>query len=309
MSDSDYLTRLARELSDAGIWGDRRARILTEFQEHLSSDPGAELGEPPEIAAQFADELGSDLARQAALRAFAALALAGVLFGIAFITGGRVHSFAAHGSAVGGLGSAVGQSNPSALAMIAMAVCLVAVQVSVAAGVLGLLRAIRLREHVVVATEEATVLVRRAGVALLAGAVALLALPLVAVTLPQLSSSWKVLAYVVTGVGLVSVASAVPAVRAGLRLRPRVEGCAGDLVDDLDAVLPLSPRLLGSPWQFAMIVSVTIAVVLTAAGIAQSDPFDGALRGLADGFACLLGFAFLGRYLGLRTGPSGVRVE
>jgi hypothetical protein len=309
MSDSDYITRLSAALGDAGIRGDRRARILTEFQDHLASDPAVNLGEPGQIAAQFADELGTDLARRAALRAFAALALAGVLFAIAFITVGRVHSSAAEGasSALGGLASAVGRIHPSTLAIIAMVVCLVAVQVSVAAGVLGLLRAIRLRDHVVVATEEAIVLVRRAGVALMTGAVALLALPLVAVTLPQLSSSWKVLAYVVTGVGLCSIASAVPAVRAALRLTPKLDGRAGDLVDDLDAVVPL--RLPGSPWQFAVIVSVAVAVVLTAAGIVQSDPFDGALRGLADGLACLGGFALLGRYLGLRTGRSGLRVE
>ena len=303
MSDSDYITRLSAALGDAGIRGDRRARILTEFDDHVASDPGADLGEPGQIAAQFADELGTDLARRAALRAFAALALVGVLVAIAFITGGRVHSSAAEGasSALGGLASAVGRNHPSTLATIAMAVCLVAIQVSVAAGVLGLLRAIRLRDHVVVATEEAIMLVRRAGVALMTGAVALLALPLIAVTLPQLSSSWKVLAYVVTGVGLCSIAAAVPAVRAALRLRPKLDGRAGDLVDDLDAVVPL--------WQFAVIVSVAIAMVLTAAGVVQSDPFDGALRGLADGLACLGGFALLGRYLGLRTARSGLRVE
>jgi hypothetical protein len=40
--------------------------------------------------------------------------------------------------------------------------------------------------------------------------------------------------------------------------------------------------------------------VIGLAGVVQSDPFDGLARGLADGAACLAGFAVLGRYLGLR---------
>jgi hypothetical protein len=36
------------------------------------------------------------------------------------------------------------------------------------------------------------------------------------------------------------------------------------------------------------------------AGIVQSDPYDGLLRGLLDAAACLAGFGVLGRYLGLR---------
>ncbi len=309
MSASDYVTRLSQALTDAGIRGERRARIVSEFEDHLASNPEADLGEPRQLATQFADELGSDLARRAALRAFGALAFAGILFAIAFVTGGRGHSFAARGatSAIGGLASAVGQSHPSVLTWIAMGVCLVAVQISVAAGLAGLLRAIRLRAQPVVATEEAVMLVRRAAVALGSGAVGVLALPLVAATLPGVSGSWEVLAYVATGAGLVSIAWAVPSVSAALRLKPNVDGRAGDLIDDLDAIVPL--RLPASPWQLAVLLAAGIAVVLTAAGVVQSDPYDGALRGIADGLACLAGFAVLGRYLGLRSGTSPARVE
>lgn len=309
MTESAYLTRLSHALADAGIRGRHRARILTEFEDHLASDPGTNLGEPAQIAAQFADELGTDLARRAALRAFGALALAGVLFAVALVTAGRVHSFAIRGagSAVGGLASVVGRNHPSSLTLVAMGVCLIAVQVSAAAGVLGLLRTIRLRGQVVVTTQEAVMLVRQAGVALLSGTLALVALAMMALSLPQLSSSWKVLAYVVTGVGLTSIASAAPAVSAALRLRPKLEGQAGDLIDDLDAVVPL--KLAVSPWQLAVLLALAIAVLLTGAGIVQSDPYDGAARGIADGLACLAGFALLGRYLGLRSGSTGPLVE
>ncbi|HWD85346.1 MAG TPA: hypothetical protein VG321_06320 [Solirubrobacteraceae bacterium] len=304
MSGSDYIARLSQALAEAGIRGEPRARIVSEFEDHLASNADADLGDPAQIATQFADELGTDLARRAALRAFGALAFAGSLFAIAFVTGGRVHSFAARGatSALGGLASAVAHNHPSLLTVIALGACLAAVQVSVAAGLAGLLRAIRLRGQPVVATEEAVMLVRRAAVALGSGAVGLLALPLVAATLPQLSGGWKVLAYVVAGVGLVSIAWAVPSVSAALRLKPNVEGRAGDLIDDLDAIVPL--RLPGSPWQFAVLLAVGIAMVLTVAGIVQSDPYDGAARGIADGLACLAGFAVLGRYLGLRQGRA-----
>lgn len=296
-----YLPQLSSALGEAGIRGERRARILAEFEDHLAIQPDADLGEPGKIATQFADELGTDLARRAALRAFGTLVLAGVLFGIAFVTGGRGHLFAARGSnpAIHGLAWAVAHSNPSRLAQIAMAVCLVAAQVSIVTGVLGLLRAIQLRGRAIVATQEAVVLVRRAGVALGAGAVTMLALPLVALSSPGLSSGWKVLAYVLAGVGLMAIASAIPAVRAALRLKPRLDGRAGDLLYDLDAVSPV--RLPGSPWQVALIIALGVAVVLTAAGVAQSDPFDGVARGIADGLACLAGFALLGRYLGLHT--------
>jgi hypothetical protein len=302
MSEPDYITRLSQALVGAGIRGERRARIVSEFEDHLASNPEADLGEPGRLATQFADELGSDLARRAALRAFAALAFAGILFVIAFLTGGRVHSFAVHGATLarGGLASFVGRSHPSTLAVIAMAVCLVAVQVSGAAGLAALLRAIRLRGQPVMATQEAVTLVRRAAVALSTGAIGLLALPLVAVEIPQLSSSWKVLAYVAAGIGLISIASAVPAVCAALNLKPGLDGQAGDLVDDLNAIVPL--RLPGSPWQLAIVLSAGIALVLAAAGVIQSDPYDGAVRGIADGLACLLGFVLLGRYLGLCTG-------
>lgn len=48
-----------------------------------------------------------------------------------------------------------------------------------------------------------------------------------------------------------------------------------------------------------MIVAGAVAVAITVASVPASDAFDGALRGIADALVCLLGFATLGRYLGL----------
>jgi hypothetical protein len=47
-------------------------------------------------------------------------------------------------------------------------------------------------------------------------------------------------------------------------------------------------------------VAAGVALVITLGGVAGSDGYDGALRGLLDALACLGGFALLGRYLGLR---------
>ncbi|MFZ1997573.1 MAG: hypothetical protein WAU75_25870, partial [Solirubrobacteraceae bacterium] len=83
---ADFQTRLGQELTAVGISGRLRGRILDEFADHLTCDPQAALGEPGALARQFADELGSTRARRAAVIAFAALALAGTLFGLAFVT-------------------------------------------------------------------------------------------------------------------------------------------------------------------------------------------------------------------------------
>jgi hypothetical protein len=64
------IDELARELTLVGVRGRRRERILDEFADHLACDPGAQLGEPRQLAAQFADELASDAARGTAFGSF-----------------------------------------------------------------------------------------------------------------------------------------------------------------------------------------------------------------------------------------------
>lgn len=83
---TDFEARLGQELRRVGIHGRLRGRILAEYADHLACDPEAQLGEPGALARQFADEVGSTRARRAAVTAFAALALAGVLFAAAFVT-------------------------------------------------------------------------------------------------------------------------------------------------------------------------------------------------------------------------------
>lgn len=85
----NYMDSLAVELAAAGIPARRRARIVAEFSDHLHENPEAELGEPRDLACQFADQLGTRLARGTAYQAFAALAVAAIVLVVMFFNGGR----------------------------------------------------------------------------------------------------------------------------------------------------------------------------------------------------------------------------
>jgi hypothetical protein len=280
-----YTETLSRELSAVGIRGRRRTRILTEVADHLSCDPAAELGAADQLARQFADELGTSLSRRAAFAVFAALALAGVLSAVAFLTN------------PGLLRSATDTARP--FSDLAAALLVLGPQVAFVAGLLGAVRAVRRRGTIVLARAEAQVIVRRSAVGLLGGLGSMLGFALMAVILGNRAPGWWVVATIVMScAGALALLLAAPSVLAAARLRPVAEGPGGDLFDDVGPLMP--SRLRGKPWSLALLVAGGLALVITLAGVLQSDPFDGALRGLADGGACLIGYAALSRYLGLR---------
>jgi hypothetical protein len=107
------------------------------------------------------------------------------------------------------------------------------------------------------------------------------------------------------------------------RLRPTREGPAGDLTADLGIDDPrATPRRIVVVLSVVIVVvlsvvivvvlsvvivvvlSVVIVMVMVAIGVRADDLYDGIIRGLFDGAACLVGFAVLGQCLGLRR--SGV---
>jgi hypothetical protein len=281
-----YLETLDRELTAAGIRGRRHARILAEFADHLECDADAELGEPANLARQFADELGTVLARRAAFVAFTGLAVAAALFAVGFITAQNRFfvSSSAASPPLGGLGAWM---------------AVLGAQVALVSGSLAALRAFRRRSDGVVSRSEASVLNRRAAVGVGAGVLTMAGFALSAIALRgHVAGWWTTLALSLAGAGILVLLATAPVVLAAARLRPLGAGVAGDISDDVGPLMPRSLR--GRPWGFALAVAAAVAVVITAAGIVQSDPFDGALRGVADGLACLAGFAVLGRYLGLR---------
>jgi hypothetical protein len=271
-----FLKQLGDELRAAGVTGRRRERILAEYADHLSCDPAAQLGSPPELARQFVDELGTSRARRSAAAAFGALALAGLL------------SIGAFASAnLGPLKS----SEQHPLARLAASVLVLAAQVAFATGVLAALRAFWRRGVHSLPRAEATVVLRRTCIALLAGLVSMVALAVMAVALRHTeSAAWRTYTLIAAG-------AAFPAALAATRLRPTGDGESGDLFDDLGPLAP--PRLRGRPWRFALLVAGALFVLVTLQGVVVGDPFDGLARGAVEACACLLGFAALGPYVGL----------
>ena len=286
---ADYLESLSAELAQVGLGRGLRRRIVTEFADHLESDPDADLGAPATLARQFADELGTARARSAAFRSFGALALAGTLFAATMLLT----------AALGG----VGRANLSRPVTLLLLCCIIAAQVSFVAGGLGFLRAYRLRGQSVIPQAEAVVLRRRAAVGLATGALTLVALPTLALAAPHvMSASWRVAAWATAGVGLVAILVAAPAAVAAARVSPVAGGGAGDLFGDLGPLVP--EPLRAGPWRFAFAVALALGAVIAIAGAGADDPYDGALRGLVEAIAVLAGFGLLGPYLGLTSRAS-----
>src|ERR1700744_410973 len=155
MTDTQqYLNDLDAQLAPAGIRGVRREGIVAERADPLSCDPDADVGAPPPLATQFADELGTSFARTAAFQAFVALALAGVLV--------AVRAVALLPLTATSFGTAD---------TVSLLISAVAAQVALVAGGLGLVRALQLRGRGIVPRKEASVLARRAGIGLAGGVV------------------------------------------------------------------------------------------------------------------------------------------
>jgi hypothetical protein len=276
-----YLEALDLELVDVGIPSRLRRRILAECEDHLRSDDGAldRFGTPAEVANGFAAELGARTSRRAAVRAFVALGIAGAVYAASFIGA----SFAGHPA----------PDTWPLLAQLALVAVILAPQVSFVAGSLALVRAVR-RRAIVLPSAELRVINRRTGIALAFGIVTMVALGVLALELRHESAGWWV-ALTLVGVAIAMpllLLAALPATVAA-HLKPRVAGDAGDLFDDLGFGRT-------EPWRFAGLVAVGLGLVVFLVAAIQGDPFDGAVNGTAEALACLVGFAALGRYLGLR---------
>ena len=152
-----FLDDLSDELAAHGVRGRTRARIVAEAEDHLRSDPTAQerFGSAREVANAFAAELGTQAVRRAAVGVFAALAVAGAVYAVCFVT----LSFA----------NPPTETFTSALGAIALAAMILAPQVAFVAGALALARAVRRRRERVLPTDELRVIRRRTTIALLSG--------------------------------------------------------------------------------------------------------------------------------------------
>lgn len=190
------IEELDRELRAVGVPARRRRRIRLEFEDHLACQPGADLGNPHELARQFADELGTVYARRAGLGVFLALVPVGALV--------CVLALSRHG-VVFNVGATLGG------------------QLAFVGGTLALLRAWRVRKQPVIAAADSRVIARRAALGILGGVITLAAVAL---------SVRGDLVWVTVAVGCVALAAAGVAL-AATRLRPTAAGSAGDLSFDL----------------------------------------------------------------------------
>lgn len=267
-----WLDDLEWELRRACVPSRRRRRIGLELADHLACDPEAaeRLGEPPALARRFADELGTVFARRAALAGFLALVPLGVLFAALF--------------------TLVSTTNVEPGATILL-VC--GVQLAFVGGTLGLVRAWRLREAVVIPSAEARVLHRRAALGLAGGAVTVAALAALASgRYGGAELSHAGLAWTTVAAGAASVAAGTLVLFHATRFRPVADGAAADLSFDVGLDL--------DPWLLALWIAGAVALCIVVAGVAQGDPIDGLVRAVGNGLLCLVGFALLGRPLGLR---------
>jgi hypothetical protein len=115
----------------------------------------------------------------------------------------------------------------------------------------------------------------------------------------DVSPRWNTVAVTVGLALIVLLLAMLPDVLRAARMRPTREGTAGDLTADLGIDDPRA-----TPRRIVVVLSVVIVLVMIAIGVRSDDLYDGIIRGLFDGAACLVGFAVLGQYLGLRR--SGV---
>lgn len=274
-----YLDELSVELGRVGIRGNLRTRVLAEAADHLAEGDAACFGEPRLIAQRFADELATAQARRAAFRGFAVLAVAGAGFAAAWLL-----------TTPAGGWPDIASGEVVALGVLSAFGMLVCPQVAFVAGLLTLLRAVRLRRKATAPAAEVALLLARTRVALWFGVASMLSLALYAVEFRETFASWYTLA-TVTGAALMTaplVVAVVTATRA-TRLRSAVPGEAGGVFDDLPVALPRRPGL-------CLCVAAFVGVLALLAGGGDEGLRNAVLEsGLVIG--C---FAALGRRLGLR---------
>jgi hypothetical protein len=250
------IDELERELASVGIRGRRRERILAEFADHLACDPGAQLGDPRELAAEFANDLAGDSARQTAFAAFVSLAAVAFAVGVPQLTLPTVPDIAG--------GRSLWLVGLATLAMV------IGAQVAFAAGCLAALRAARLA-----GPQDVPLVRRRIAVALAAGAATAAGSALYAVNFwGVVPDWWAVLAVAAAAAAAVPLAaSAIAQARAGGIV---VSGTTPPRGLDADLGPLARPWLIGTAAALAMLVATSVLESSVLAGAIRAA-FEAAL--------------------------------
>jgi hypothetical protein len=294
-----WLDRLAAELTARGLTGASRRRILVELRDHIECEPGCEerLGDPRELAAGFADELATARARRSAFHVFAALAVAAVALVVSQL-------------ALASLGYP-GFKNGLTVALFIPALIglFVAPQVALVAGTLAALRAVRRRRETTMPAAELGLIRRRARVALGAGYGVVGGLGLYMINFGHVLPVWWLA--LVGGLSALAAgalsAAATSLARAGSVISA-AGGGAGDVFDDLPLIGVRWLRV--RPWLLGAGASVAAAILFSVfEAQAEHSLIEGIQRGAFEGLAAGVGFALLGRAIGVRPDPARARGE
>lgn len=269
-----YLDDLGRELARVGIRGRLRERILAEAADHLAQGDESRFGDPGQLARQFADELATDCSRRAAFAAFGSLAVAGLGFAAAWlaIASAGFPDIASGAWPPAGIAAAIGT--------------VVFPQVALAAGLLAIMRALRLRRERRLPAGEIALLLTRTRTALAFGALSMASL---AVTAAEFKTEpWILPAALALTVPL---AAAAFQTRRAAVVKSSLPGGAGDVFDDLPIALPRNPWLL---------CAATAAAAALTTFAAAGPNHEGIRNGIVEVVLVVGGFLALGKRLGLR---------
>jgi hypothetical protein len=285
-----WLETLAAELSARAVPGPERTRILLELRDHIDCEPGCEdrLGDPIQLAASFANELATDRVRGSAFGTFAALTLAAFALIVSQL-------------AIGRAGGHPGFKNGISMLMFfpALIGMFVAPQIALVTGVLAALRAVRRRRALRLPAAEIALIGRRARVALLAGFGTVAGLELYLLNFSLRLPAWYI--------GLVGslTAMAGAALLVVYRNLTRAQGVVSDAGGDAGDVYDDVPMLgwgwlRRRPWRLGVLGAVVVGVVMTIfEAHAERSLAEGIQRGVFEGLAAGIGFAVLGRAVGL----------
>ena len=279
-----YVDELSRELAAVGIRGGRRRRILAEVDDHLRSSGDVEaFGSPRLVAQQFADELATVSARRAAVATFAGLVPAGLAYA-ALVLGW-------------GTGPDITAARTLPVGLAAATVMLLAPQVALASGVLAVLRVWSVRGQAAAPAAELRVVRRRAALAAGCGVLTFGAVLAYAYEYSAgLPGSWLVTAVATSVVAVAALVPAAATLAGSSSLRPAVAGEAGDLTDDLEPLLRHAPGVVATPWRICGLFAAFVALAaLVGAGVDE-----GPRNAIGEAIVIVVGFAALGRFLGLR---------
>ncbi len=285
-----WLDQLGDELGTRGVTGRDRRRIVLELRDHINCEPGCEdrLGDPRELAASFADELATDRTRSSAFQAFGALAIAAI-------------ALIASQLAIARAGGYPGFANGLSLLLFVPAVLgmYIAPQVALVAGTLAVLRATRRRRARCLPAAELALIRRRARVGLGAGLATVAGLELYVADFSATLPAWwlALIGGLAAAAGVAVLTASMGLARAGA-LVSGTTGEPGDVYDDLPVIR--WHWLRRRPWRLGAIASLSVAFVMTVfEAQAEHSLIEGIQRGVFEGVAAAVGFALLGRAIGV----------